>query len=198
MLSIPKTALLVILAFVSFLGAVVIYKYWYPPYLVIKDSEIATEVNLQTNFGPILIAVNPKNRFAAAQFTRFVKSGFYDGMRIHRTVPNLLVEMGDPLSRDPALRSLWGQGGSASVFRNEAGPFDQMEEGVVAFSGSNLGTYGSQFFIVTKTTSWLAGKHTIIGKVKLGMDVVEKIESVPVDSTGRPVSDIIVTSVTWL
>ena len=44
---------------------------------------------------------------------------------------------------------------------------------------------GSQFFINLVDTPWLAGKHTVFGKVIQGMKVVDKIAEVPVDETSK-------------
>jgi cyclophilin family peptidyl-prolyl cis-trans isomerase len=48
-------------------------------------------------------------------------------------------------------------------------------------------TNGSQIYIVTaKAAPRLDGKHTVIGPVTDGMDVVERISELPRDSHDRP------------
>ncbi len=67
--------------------------------------------------------------------------------------------------------------------------------GSLAMANAGPNTNGSQFFINLVNTDWLAGKHTVFGKVVKGMDVVDKIGSVKVDSQNKPVKDVKIISI---
>jgi len=58
--------------------------------------------------------------------------------------------------------------------------------GGIAMANSGPNSNGSQFFINLVDTPWLAGKHTVFGKVIQGMEVVDKIAEVPVDENSKP------------
>lgn len=67
--------------------------------------------------------------------------------------------------------------------------------GVLAMANSGPNTNGSQFFINLVDTPWLAGKHTVFGKVVGGMDVVDKIATEEVGKNAKPKKDIKIISV---
>jgi len=51
-------------------------------------------------------------------------------------------------------------------------------------------TNGSQFFLTTKKTSWLDGRHVVFGKVLKGMKVVRKIEGTKTSARDKPEKDV--------
>lgn len=195
---VKKAVILCLLAVVSLAGVWFAYKYWYPPVFRLTDQDIGSKAVVETNLGKIEIELSTKSPFAVSQFTRLSRIGFYDGTQIHRIVPDLLIEGGDPLTKDKGLRNLWGEGGSASSFKNEIHPGDRILAGTLVMAGSDHGTYGSHFYIVTRDTKWMVGKHTIIGQVKSGMEVILKIEKTPISTTGMPLEDIVISKITVL
>jgi|SRR5690554_2199735 peptidyl-prolyl cis-trans isomerase B (cyclophilin B) len=61
----------------------------------------------------------------------------------------------------------------------------------ISMANAGPNTNGSQFFIITARDGapWLDGKHTVIGKVINGMDIVHKIENLPRDRRDNPLED---------
>ena len=69
------------------------------------------------------------------------------------------------------------------------------ERGMIAMANSGPNTNGSQFFINLIDTPWLAGKHTVFGRVIDGMDVVDTIGKVKTDGANKPLSPVTIESV---
>lgn len=62
--------------------------------------------------------------------------------------------------------------------------------GVIAMANAGPDSNGSQFFINLIDTDWLAGKHTVFGRVREGMDVVDAIGRTQTDEMDRPVEPV--------
>ena len=69
------------------------------------------------------------------------------------------------------------------------------QRGVIAMANSGPNSNGSQFFITLVDTDWLTGKHTVFGKVRVGLEVLDAIGKVPVDADNRPLEDVFILSV---
>ncbi len=119
----------------------------------------------------------------------------YDGVIFHRIIKQFMLQGGDPLGQ--------GIGGPGYEFDDEINPELNFNEPYVlamanAGSRGGRGTNGSQFFITTVATQWLQGKHTIFGLVEdeESRRVVDAIEAVPTDGRDKPLTDVVIQSVT--
>lgn len=155
-------------------------------------SEIMT-AKIITNLGSMEIELNrEESPKTVDNFIKLAKEGFYDGVRFHRIIKDFMVQTGDPLSKDLNKKAMWGTGGPGYKFEDEKNDLTHTR-GALSMANSGPNTNGSQFFIVTaEATPWLDGVHTIFGKVKSGMDVLEKIESAETDARDVPLEDIFI------
>ncbi len=153
-------------------------------------------MTMETSYGPIQVTfLRAEAPTTVNNFIALAQAGFYDNTKFHRVVKDLLIQGGDPLSRE-ADNELYGTGGPGYVFDDEIRGA-KMERGVVVMA--NLGrpkTNGSQFFIlVANDAPHLEGKYTIFGRVTSGMDTVDKISSVPISAKNIPIKPVVLNSV---
>ena len=103
---------------------------------------------------------------SACEVWELAEGGFYDGLTIHRVVPNFVVQGGDPRGD--------GWGGPGFVLPDEPSirPFDSWRVGI-ATSGPQTG--GCQLFVTTLPADRLTGHYTNLGEVVAGRDVLERL-----------------------
>jgi peptidyl-prolyl cis-trans isomerase B (cyclophilin B) len=152
------------------------------------DAQTATPAAKAPAAGPIVVFETEKGTFefetypseapkTVAHIVGLVNKRFYNGQRVHRVVPNFVIQLGDPNSRDMTKKAMWGTGGSGSpIGVAEFSKTLRHAPGIVSMAHAGDPTKAdSQFFVVTGRASHLDGKHQIFGKITSGMDVVLKI-----------------------
>jgi cyclophilin family peptidyl-prolyl cis-trans isomerase len=137
---------------------------------------------MTTNHGDIAFELFDEDAPKTVEnFRKLARDGFYDGLVFHRVIRDFMVQGGCPLGT--------GTGGPGYTFEDEINPH-KVVRGALAMANAGPDTNGSQFFIVTTDAApWLDGKHTVFGKVTSGMEVVDKLESLPTDRRDRPRED---------
>jgi len=124
-------------------------------------------------------------------FEKLIDSGFYNGIKIHRVVPDFVIQGGDPNTKTPN-RSTWGYGGPGYSIPAEISNMTHVR-GIVAMAHpGDPNKAGSQFYIVLKDAPQLDGKYTIFGKVVSGMDIVDDIAKVARDQNDIPVINVVI------
>ncbi len=144
-------------------------------------------ITLHTNFGDITIELNfDKAPLSAANFLQYCRDDFYTNTIFHRVIDGFMVqgggfneEMKQKEGRDP--------------IQNEADNGLVNDIGTLAMARTNdPHSASSQFFINVGSNGFLnhSGKNSqgwgyaVFGKVTDGMNVVNKIKSVPTGNKG--------------
>jgi cyclophilin family peptidyl-prolyl cis-trans isomerase len=143
-----------------------------PPAMTLDPNKQYTAV-ITTTLGDIGIELFAKDvPQTANNFVFLAREGFYDNVKFHRIIRGFMIQTGDPLGT--------GSGGPGYRFNDERVSMDYTP-GVVAMANAGPNTNGSQFFIVHGDGARaLPRNYTIFAHVTSGMDVVDKIATVPV------------------
>ncbi len=132
-----------------------------------------------------------------ANFLRYVDEAFYDGLLWHRVVTDSLIQTG---AYQRTAGELAEKSGAHDPIESEAETSGSNVRGTAAAVLDGIGddTATSQFFInVTSNGEYDADPaHTVFAKVTSGMDLVDQIAAVEVDTetgfTNVPVEDVLV------
>jgi cyclophilin family peptidyl-prolyl cis-trans isomerase len=162
-----------------------------PPAMTIDPNKKYTAV-IKTNEGEMdaeLFAKDAPN--TVNNFVFLANQHFYENVKFHRIIKGFMVQTGDPTGT--------GAGGPGYRFNDEP-VTRKYTRGTLAMANAGPNTNGSQFFIMHADYP-LPPNYTIFGQVTSGLDVLDKIASVPVVASWSgepsvPTKDEIIQSVT--
>lgn len=144
------------------------------------------QATIETNFGNIILELLPNYAPETVRnFTKLAKSNFYDGTLFHRVIPGFMIQGGDPNTKKPD-KGKWGMGGPGYTIKAEFNSKSHLRGIVSMARATDPDSAGSQFFIVTTDSTFLDRQYTVFGEVTEGMDVADKIVSLPRDRNDCP------------
>ncbi|MBQ0718676.1 MAG: peptidyl-prolyl cis-trans isomerase [Gammaproteobacteria bacterium] len=152
-----------------------------------------TQVTLNTNLGDIVIELYPTRApITVANFVGYVNNGHYKGTVFHRVIPGFMAQGGgftSTLRQKPGLPPIL----------NEADNGLKNKRGTIAMARTNdPHSASTQFFINFSNNEMLDHSsktsrgwgYTVFGKVIKGMDVVDKMATIPTRGRGPFRSDV--------
>ena len=156
-------------------------------------AENAPRVSLQTNQGVIVLELDAgKAPVSVENFITYVREGYYEGMIFHRVIKDFMIQGG-------GFDTDFNKKETHEPIKNEADNGLSNKQGTVAMARTGDPHSGSaQFFINTVDNGFLdhtsptprGWGYAVFGKVVEGMDVVEKIRSIPTGGSGPFPTDV--------
>lgn len=169
-----------------------------------EEKEIV-KVEMTTNYGVIELELYPDVApITVANFMKYVKDGFFDGLIFHRIISNFMVQGGGFDQEGNNVESTY------EPIQNEADNGLSNEIGTIAMARTNYPhSATSQFFINVNDNKFLNHKdkgngwgYCVFGKVTNGMEIVNQIKAVPTSTNPKkgmqdwPVNPVIIEKVT--
>lgn len=174
---------------------------------------------IRTNMGDVTVKLFPEIAPKTVEnFVGLAEKGYYNGIVFHRVIPDFMIQGGDPTGSGMGGESLWGDS-FEDEFSNKAFNLN----GALSMANAGPNTNGSQFFIVTASTTpenmlnqmeaagypaeiieaykenggtpWLDQRHTVFGQVIDGMDVTNDIQNVKRGFQDKPVNDVVIETI---
>ncbi|WP_348759486.1 peptidylprolyl isomerase [Candidatus Methylocalor cossyra] len=156
-------------------------------------SETSPQVKFETNLGDIVVTLNPsKAPVTVENFLAYVKEGFYDGTLFHRVIPGFMAQ-GGGFTKDFQPKP------THPPIKNEADNGLPNKRGTIAMArSSDPNSATAQFFINFKDNAFLDYRnptpqgwgYAVFGEVTQGMDVVDKMATIPTGAGGPMPSDV--------
>src|ERR1700676_1499163 len=124
---------------------------------------------LETTQGPVTIEMRPDLAPGhVARIKELVREGFYDGIVFHRVIEGLMAQTGCPLGT--------GTCGAGKKLKAELKKGPHVRGTTSMARAASPDSADSQFFICFDDASFLNSQYTVWGKVRSGMENVDKIK----------------------
>ena len=145
---------------------------------------------METSMGTMVIALDAlKAPRTVNSFVFLALNHYYDGIIFHRIINGFVCQGGDPTGT--------GTGGPGYRFDDELPKAGQYQIGSLAMANAGPNTNGSQFFLISGPSGvGLPPAYALFGQVVKGLDVVEAMQNVPTGRGDRPLTDVVINSVT--
>lgn len=114
----------------------------------------------------------------------------YKNSKFHRIIKDFIVQGGDVAPGDGT--------GTTNIYQRPYGdePFAQVlmhnAPGIVQLANAGPDSNGGQFVFTMLPTPHLNGNHVIIGKVLVGFDYLQRVNSIATDDASRPKEDVLI------
>jgi cyclophilin family peptidyl-prolyl cis-trans isomerase len=133
------------------------------------DPQVSTQAFIDTERGTIQVELAVLDApLTVDNFVTLARRGYFDGLIIHRVVPDFVIQDGDPRGD--------GEGGPGFTIRDELSERPYLRGAVGMALDPWPDTGGSQFFITHSPQPHLDAKYTLFGRVISGMEVVDQIQ----------------------
>jgi len=129
----------------------------FSPHAFIETDKGIIEIELAILDAPLTVS----------NFMALARKGFFNGLAIHRIVPDFVVQDGDPRGD--------GDGGPGYTIRDELNEQPYLR-GTVGMALDWKDTGGSQFFITHSPQPHLDARYTVFGHLVSGIDVVDRLQ----------------------
>jgi len=158
---------------------------------------------LKTTEGSMIIRLYSETPQHRDNFVKLASERFYDNILFHRVINGFMIQCGDPESRTAAAGQRLGSGGPGYTVPAEFVTGLTHKKGSIAAARTGdavnpeKASSGSQFYIVhsPEACRQLDGNYTVFGEVTEGIEVIDKIASVPTGAADRPVKDVRIISI---
>jgi cyclophilin family peptidyl-prolyl cis-trans isomerase/HEAT repeat protein len=129
----------------------------FSPHAFVQTDRGTVEIELAIIDAPLTVA----------NFIELARKGFFNGIAIHRVVPDFVIQDGDPRGD--------GEGGPGYTIRDELNELPYLR-GTVGMALDWKDTGGSQWFITHSPQPHLDARYTVFGRVVNGIEVVDRTQ----------------------